>query len=151
MSTNVNGCHYEEDRGKGHDCGGEPTERLAQPAAGLPTHHLAIGSQQGDEDQERRRDQPIDHGCSEQRLDWINAEEVHGQSTEHPQSKDAIEERAVPWLIRQTTSDPKELLHRIGARGGEYRDRQQSRADDAEREQNKGRGTSNLLECLSSI
>lgn len=42
-SGSANGCPYEKDGGNSHDSGREPTERLAQPAAGMLAHHRTVG------------------------------------------------------------------------------------------------------------
>src|SRR5450759_3479909 len=113
---------YERGTGKSHEGCRQNPEQVELPAVTMVSHHLRIVADEEEDDEQGWREQSIDHGRPEEEPDGV----------ELPGGVDLLAHPRVPRAG---------LGKGVRGRSGQYRNGQDSGADESEREQQIGRVT----------
>ena len=102
----------------GHDNSGGPTDKVGQPSVHALTHDFRVVGYQHYDDEQRRRQYPIDHCRSEKRGDRRNLQKVYEHADQCRSRDDDIKASRAPKFFIKAVFPVKSLTDRIGARRG---------------------------------
>ncbi|MBC5823613.1 MAG: hypothetical protein GIX02_02110 [Candidatus Eremiobacteraeota bacterium] len=106
------------------------TPVTAQPGRGrgrpdlVVAHDLLVASHDHHEGQRQRRAQPACDGGQKKQLDRADVKKRHRCTDGQAQQQRAIERRRLAELLIQTAAPAERLRHDVGARAGQYWNRQ---------------------------
>ena len=105
---------------------------------GSATEHCPVARGEHDQDQDRRREEAVDHCAHDQGRDRVDPQEVDHHPDQGRSDDHGIELRGATGLLVETRSPGERLGQSIGSRPGQDRNRQDAGADQPDREEQAG-------------